>query len=66
MWKPAGRVFDQVKAEMDRLTSEFVRAVSFEPGEAPSYRSIPAVFIERDVLVRNVSSASETSSAEVH
>lgn len=42
MRKPAGPIFDYVKADLDRLTSEFLRAVSFEPGEAPSYRSIPA------------------------
>lgn len=53
-----------VKAELDRLTSKFFRAVSFEPGEAPSYRSIPALFIERGLLIKNVSSTPEISSVQ--
>ncbi len=44
-----------VKSELARLTSEFFHAVSFEPGSAPSYRSIPALFIERGLLIKNVS-----------
>ena len=53
-----------VKSELDRLTSEFLRAVSFEPGSAPSYRSIPALFIERGLLIKNVSSTPEISSVQ--
>ena len=50
-----------VKSELGRLTSEFFRAVSFEPGSAPSYRSIPELFIERGLLIKNVSSTPEIS-----
>ena len=50
-----------VKSELARLTSEFFRSVSFEPGSAPSYPSIPALFIERGLLIKNVSSTPEIS-----
>lgn len=53
-----------VKAELDRLTLEFFRAVSFEPGGAPSYESISALFIERGLLIKNVSSTPEISSVQ--
>ena len=51
-----------VKAELDRLTSEFFRAVSFEPGGVPSYEEIHALFIERGLLIKNTSSTPEISS----
>ena len=35
-----------VKAELDRLTREFFKAVSFEAGETPPYENIHALFIE--------------------
>ena len=50
-----------VHAELGRLTSEFFRAVSFEPGGSPSYASIPALFIERGLLIENVTSTPEIS-----
>ncbi|ABM40145.1 hypothetical protein [Polaromonas naphthalenivorans] len=53
-----------VKAELDRLTMKFFHAVSFEPGEAPSYASIAALFIERGLLIKNVGSAPEISSVQ--
>ena len=53
-----------VKTELDRLTSEFFQAVSFESGGTPSYRSIPALFIERGLLIKNVSSTPEISSVQ--
>ena len=53
-----------VKAELDRLTSEFFRAVSFEPGATPSYRSIQALFVERGLLIKNVSATPEISSVQ--
>ena len=53
-----------VQAELGRLTSEFFRAVSFEPGESPSYASIPALFIERGLLIKNVTSTPEISSVQ--
>ena len=51
-----------IKGELDRLTLEFFRAVSFEAGGAPSYGSIPALFIERGLLIKNVDSTPEISS----
>ena len=51
-----------VKSELGRLTSEFFRAVSFEAGSSPSYRSIRELFIERGLLIKNVSSTPEISS----
>jgi hypothetical protein len=53
-----------VKAELDRLTLEFFRAVSFETGGAPSYANIAALFIERGLLIKNVGSTPEISSVQ--
>ena len=53
-----------VNSELARLTSEFFRAVSFEPGSAPSYRSISTLFIERGLLIKNVSPTPEISSVQ--
>ena len=53
-----------IKGELGRLTLEFFRAVSFEPGGAPSYGSIPALFIERGLLIKNVGSTPEISSVQ--
>ena len=51
-----------VKSELDRLTSAFFDAVSFEAGSRPSYESIPALFIERGLLIKNAGPAPEISS----
>ena len=51
-----------VKAELDHLTMEFFRAVSFETGSVPSYGNIPALFIERGLLIKNTSPTPEISS----
>ena len=51
-----------VKAELDRLASEFFRAVSFETSGSPSYENIPALFIERGLLIKNSSATPEISS----
>jgi len=53
-----------VKAELDRLTLEFFRAVTFEPGGKPSYGGIAALFIERGLLIKNVGSTPEICSVE--
>ena len=50
-----------VKAELDRLTSEFFRAVSFEAGEAPAYEDIHALFIESGLLIKNTAEVPEIS-----
>ena len=51
-----------VKAELDRLTTEFFRAVSFEEGEAPPYDNIYGLFIETGLIVKNTGSTPEISS----
>ena len=51
-----------VKPELDRLTAEFFRAVSFEAGEEPSYQSIYALFIDRGLLIKNSGATPEVSS----
>lgn len=53
-----------VKAQLGRLAADFFRAVSFEPGGAPSYGSIPALFIDRGLLIKNVGSVPEISSVQ--
>ena len=53
-----------VKAELDRLTMKFFHAVSFEPGEAPSYTSIADLCTERGRHIKNGGSAPESSSVQ--
>jgi len=50
-----------VKAELDRLTAGFFRAVSFEEGTSPLYESIYELFIEAGLLIKNTSSTPEIS-----
>jgi hypothetical protein len=49
----------EVKAELDRLVSEFFRAVSFEQGETPPFDNIYGLFIEAGVLVKNTAATPE-------
>ena len=51
-----------VKSELDRLSAEFFRAVSFEAGEAPHYRNIHSLFIDAGLLIKNSGPAPEVSS----
>ena len=51
-----------VQSDFDRLTDEFFRAVSFEPGETPRYEDIHALFIENALLIKNVGTTPEISS----
>ena len=51
-----------IRAELDRLTEEFFRAVSFETGAAPAYELIHALFIDRGLLIKNVGPTPEISS----
>jgi hypothetical protein len=51
-----------VNAELDRLTAEFFRAVSFETGETPPYDNIHALFIETGLLIKNTAATPEISS----
>ncbi len=50
-----------VNAELDHLTAEFFRAVSFEAGEAPPYSNIHTLFIESGLLIKNTGSTPEIS-----
>ena len=51
-----------VKSELDHLTDQFFRAVSFGAGEFPRYEDIHALFIENGLLIKNVGTAPEISS----
>jgi len=42
-----------VKSELDRLTLEFFRSVSFTVGNVPDYQHIP-LFVEQGLLIKNV------------
>jgi hypothetical protein len=50
------------KAEFERLLARFFRAVSFEPGEAPVYEDIHALFIDAGLLIKNSGATPEISS----
>ena len=51
-----------VKAELDRLTTEFFRAVSFEPGAEPPFDNIHDLFLPMGLLVKNTGATPEISS----
>jgi hypothetical protein len=51
-----------VKAELDRLTAEFFRAVSFEEGESPPYDNLYGLFIEAGLIIKNSAATPEVSS----
>ena len=53
-----------VKAELDRLTSEFFGAVSFEVGKVPAYERIRSLFIDSGLLIKNVGAAPEISNVQ--
>jgi hypothetical protein len=48
-----------VKREIDRLTTAFFRAVSFEAGEQPRYDHLYELFIGNGLLIRNSGPAPE-------
>jgi hypothetical protein len=50
-----------VKDELDRLTAEFFRAVSFESGETPPYENIRTLFVEAGLLIKNSATTPEIS-----
>ena len=50
-----------VKDELDRLTANFFRAVTFEVGDAPPYDNIYALFIESGLLIKNTGAIPEIS-----
>jgi hypothetical protein len=49
------------KSELDRLTEEFFRAVSFEEGGTPPYDNIYGLFIEAGLIIKNTASTPEIS-----
>jgi hypothetical protein len=51
-----------VQSELDRLTTEFFQAVSFEGGERPAYDNLYTLFIETGLLIKNSSATPEISS----
>jgi hypothetical protein len=51
-------------AELERLSNEFFRAVSFELGESPPYNLIRDLFIERGLLIKNTGITPEISSID--
>ena len=53
-----------VTVELDRLTTEFFRAVSFETGGTPPYENIRALFIESGLLIKNTTATPEVSTVQ--
>jgi hypothetical protein len=51
-----------VNVELDRLTTEFFLAVSFEVGKMPQYENIHELFIESGLLIKNTTPTPEISS----
>jgi hypothetical protein len=51
-------------AELEALTNEFLRAVSFREGERPSYDKVRALFVDDGKLIKNSSDAPEISTVE--
>jgi len=43
-----------VKSELDRLTLEFFRSVSFTVGNVPDYQHIHPLIVEQGLLIKNV------------
>ena len=48
-----------VKDELDRLSANFFRAVTFDAGETPHYDDIYALFIESGLLIKNTGATPE-------
>ena len=53
-----------VKGKLDRLTSEFFRAVSFETGGAPPYEVIRSLFVDTGLLIKNTGPVPEISTVQ--
>lgn len=51
-----------VRSELDHLSREFFRAVSFEPGGKPPYETIHALFVPTGLLIKNSGDSPEISS----
>jgi hypothetical protein len=57
--------YSEIKSDLDRLSAEFFRAVSFEAGEAPHYRNIHALFIDSGLLIKNSGPTPEALSVDM-
>lgn len=51
-----------IKSQLDHLMASFFRAVSFQPGEKPSYDELYALFIENGLLIKNSTATPEITS----
>ena len=56
--------YTNVKDELGRLTKEFFRAVSFEPGGVPPYEVIRSLFIDSGLLIKNTGPVPEISTVQ--
>jgi hypothetical protein len=50
-----------VKSDLDRLTAEFFRVVSFRRGEKPPYSALHNLFVDNGLLIKNTLSTPEIS-----
>lgn len=53
-----------VKRELDRLTNEFFRAVSFETSGSSAYEVVHSLFVESGLLIKNSGSVPEISTVQ--
>ena len=51
----------EAKSEIDRLMTEFFRAVSFERGDRPMYGELYKLFMETGLLIKNSAAEPEIS-----
>jgi hypothetical protein len=54
-------VTTEATTQIADLVRRFLASVSFAPGERPDYDAIPALFIDRGLLIKNVAGATEIS-----
>jgi hypothetical protein len=53
-----------VKAELDHLSREFFRAVSFEPGAKPPFDTLHELFVPAGLLIKNSGATPEISTID--
>jgi hypothetical protein len=53
-----------VHSELDRLTAEFFRCVSFKQGEMPAYTDLYELFIDSGLLIKNSLASPEISTVK--
>lgn len=52
------------RVELTRLTKSFFEAVSFEPGQKPSYELVAQLFINEGLLIKNSAAGQEICNLE--